>query len=817
MLFSYNWLEEFVDDLGDVRELADRLTITGTEIEGVEDLSGGISGIVTAEVLTVEPHPNADKLSLCDVKTAETELKIVCGAKNMRPGDKVVLAVHGARLPGGFKIKRSKIRGVESNGMMCSEVELGIAKESAGIMILPQDTPVGLDALDVLGLKDFVLDAGITPNRPDLLSMRGLAREVATVTGKTLTFKAASVEESGANIDELITVSIDDNTPCARYSVRVIEGVRVGPTPDYIVRRLETNGLRSVNNVVDITNYVLLELGQPLHAFDLDRIKGAKIVVRNANAGETIKTIDNVERNLAESICVIADESSPVAVAGVMGGKSSEVGEATTRVLLESAYFEPTSVRRASKKLSLSSDSSYRFERGVDIETVTVALDRAAALILEIAGGGAAKGRVDIYPEKFEAKPILFRPVRAESLLGIPVDPKEVGLTFTSLGMRVTGKKESGNTVLEVVPPSYRRDILIEEDLLEEAARLFGYDNIPTTLPVAGIMPGGVSPMLGIKKRITELLSGAGLAETLNYTFVSKDEFAVTGSEGAPAIEIMNPLSEELSVMRRSLMPSLLECLRRNIQVNNTDVALFEVAPVFTSNAGAQEQECEDPTDRLPTQQWKVAGVLYGARHALTWNQPKEAVDFYDIKGIVERVLKGVGVKAPMRLGPVGESDARFFHPGKSASMKLGASSAGLFGEVHPDIQSRYGLSKPAYVFELDIETLSDLSTGKRKYRPLARYPGSARDVAIIVDSTVPYADILSLIDKIDTKLIDNVDLFDVYCGSEIPEGKRSVALRINYRSLEGTLKQAEVESVHSKIQGELTSRFGAEIRGQGS
>ncbi len=810
MLFSYNWLSEFVDGLEPVQTLADRLTITGTEIETVTDLSGGITGVVTAEVVTVEPHPNADKLSLCDVKTAEGELKIVCGAKNMAPGDKVVLAVHGARLPGDFKIKRSKIRGVESNGMMCSEVELGIAKESDGIMILPPDTPVGLDALDVLGIQDFILDAGITPNRPDLLSMRGLAREVAAVTDATFTCKSITVEERGGSVESLVNVRIEDGAPCARYSARVIEGVKISPTPDYIVKRLEVNGLRSVNNVVDITNYALLELGQPLHAFDLDKIEGSKIIVRPAKSGETIETIDNTVRNLTEGMCVIADESRPVAVAGVMGGKSSEVDETTTRVLIESAYFEPTSVRRTSKALGLSSDSSYRFERGVDIDAVTEALDHATALILKIAGGMVATGRVDLYPAKYEAKPLVFRVKRAEQLLGIPVDSKEVAEVFTRLGMSVVSGKDNGASVLEVTPPAYRRDIIIEEDLLEEAARLFGYDNIPTTLPVAGLMPGGATSMLGIKRRITELLSSAGLAEALNYSFVSREEFEVTGPVGALPLEVMNPLSVDQSIMRRSLMPSLMECLKRNLQVKNDDVALFEVAPVFALNAVE-----EDSSEMLPDQSWKVAGVLYGSRWGISWNSPKEWVDFYDIKGIVERVLDGVGVRIPMRFKSVGEDDARLFHPGKSALIKLGSASAGLFGEVHPDIQSRYGLLKPAYLFELDIEILSAVASSKKKYRPLARYPGSVRDVAFIVDSTVAYSKILSSIEKIDTKLIEKVDLFDVYCGNEIPEGSRSIALRITYRSLAGTLKQAEVDSVHSKVQSDLTSRFGAEIRGQ--
>ena len=618
MLFSYNWLAEFLEDLSAPGELAEALTMTGTEVESVTDLSGSITGVVTAEVLAIEKHPNADKLSLCDVRTAGGNLKIDCGAKNMLVGDKVALALHGALLSGGAKIKRSKIRGVESNGMMCSEVELGIADTSDGIMILAKNTPVGLNAVEALGLKDYMLDVGITPNRADLLSVRGLAREIGAVTGAAFKDKAVGLAETGPPVADGVKVNIEAGSGCSRYAARIIRGVKVGPGPEHIKTRLARHGIRPVNNVVDVTNYVLLELGSPMHAFDLAKVSGAAITVREAKKGESIETIDGKGRELEEGMCVIADSAGPVAVAGVMGGAGTEVTGATVDVLLECACFDPVSVRRTSRRLNLSTDSSYRFERGVDVEGVRAALDTAAALIAEVAGGEIAAGVIDVYEQKFTAPTIDFRIKKVSEILGIEIGGDELAGIFKRLGMEVVAELP-----MQVSPPSYRLDIRSETDLLEEAARLHGYSKIPTTLPFASILSGaGVStaPISGLKRSIVEVLTNAGLFEVQNYSFVSKASNAIVTEMAG--VEIINPLSEDQVVMRASLLPSLLENLRSNRAQKNDFVRIFEVAPVFAPGEGD-----------LPTESWKVAGLLYGSRWPVSWNNPGDEIDFYDLTG----------------------------------------------------------------------------------------------------------------------------------------------------------------------------------------
>lgn len=811
MRCSYNWLKEFAFDLPPAPELADRLTMTGTEVEGVEDLSGGIKGVVTAEVLNVDKHPNADKLKLCGVRTDSAEFSIVCGASNMKAGDRVALALHGASLPNGLKIKKSKIRGVESQGMMCSEVELGLADESTGIMILPGDTPLGVDIVEALGLKDYILDVGVTPNRADLLSIRGLAREAGAVTGAAFRDKVYTLDEGGAKGKGPASVNIQDGAPCGRYTASVISGVKVGPSPERIVRRLEAHGIRPVNNVVDITNYVLLEFGTPLHAFDLDKVKGMAITVRQAEKGEEIETIDNKTRTLSEDMLVIADGTGPVAVAGVMGGVRSEVTDSTVNVLLESAWFEPSSVRRTSRALGLSSESSYRFERGVDIESVPVALKAAASLIIETAGGELTQTGIDEYPGRHKPSAVSFRTQRAGKLLGVELDPVEVSGYFKKLGMGVKGPDADG--VIEVAPPSYRMDITSEVDLLEEVARLFGYDRINTTLPEATLSPGLEGRFSELKRKVTGVLAGNGLIEVINYSFISRKAFGSTGRKYDKGVEILNPLSEDQAVMRRSLIPSLVENLRYNISRKNADVRIFEIAPIFIPE---DDQESKPEEGRLPLEKWKVSGLLYGTRWGRSWNLPAEEVDFFDAKGVVERLVNGLGGRAPMKTAPAGgETTGRVFHPGKAATVSIAGRQAGVIGELHPDLLTFFDIPRPACVFELDLEILASATGAVRRYRSLPRFPESTRDVAFIVGTEIPYGEILTAIEKLDAKLIEKVELFDVYYGRKIPAGKRSMALRVRYRSKDRTLLQAEVDDIHSKVISELTSRFSAEVRGE--
>lgn len=802
MLYSYNWLKEYIDKLPAPALLAELLTMTGSEVDSVRDLSRGIDGVVTARIEKVAPHPNADKLKLCLVSDGKKTYSIVCGASNMKDGDYVALARPGAALPGGIKIKRVKLRGVESGGMLCSEAELGLKESSEGIMILPQETPLGRDIRDALGLRDFILEVSITPNRADLLSIRGLAREIAAVTGSKFSDKKVKVKEKGREVKGIVKVGIKPGTPCGRYAARVIEGVKIGPSPAYMRRRLEAHGLRPVNNVVDVTNYVLLEAGQPLHAFDLDKIKDGKITVRGSKGAEGIETIDNKERKLAKGMVVIADSTGPLAVGGIMGGRATEVTGDTQNILLESAWFEPTAVRRASRGLGLASDSSYRFERGTDIENVRAALDMAAGLIAECSGGVVAKGAIDIYPEKYKPGRIKFNIKRAGAVLGVPLKKGAVKDIFKRLGVSASGVGDE----LVCRPPSFRMDIKEEIDLVEEAARIFGYDNIPTVLPEAELKVGGLPFRATLKRRIREALSAAGFLEVMNYSFVSEDASSLFGAD-EEGIRLLNPLSEDHVVMRESLLHSLLMNLSRNINMKNTGIRIFEVAPVFSPDKKLPQ--------KLPEERWKTSGLIYGTRWKESWNFSSEPVDFYDIKGAVERLLDVVGRPGALGVGDIEDGYKCLFHPGKSASITLDGRLAGAMGEVHPDVMSRFGLKAPAYLFELDLDSLAEVMALKKKFTPLPRYPASERDLAFILDSGITYGEIISAVKKIDTKLVEKVNLFDVYYGGNVPDGKRSLALRVVYRSREGTLVQEDVEKIHSRVAAELVSRFGAVIRGK--
>ncbi len=797
MIFSYNWLKEYIEDLPAPKDLADVLTMTGTEVESVSLSGPSISGVVTATVLGCAPHPNADRLQLCEVTAGLEKLSIVCGARNMKAGDRVALALDGAALPGGIRIKRSKIRGVESQGMMCSEVELGLKDASEGIMILPPEIPAGMDINEALGLKDFMMEVGVTPNRADLLSVRGLSREVAAVAGAPFRDKVFEVVEEGGPVEDYISVSIESGAPCRRYAARVIEGVTVGPSPDGLKKRLEAHGIRPVNNVVDATNYAMLELGSPLHAFDLDRISGRAIDVRLAGDNESIATIDSRERALDPSMLVIADDRGPVALAGVMGGEATEVTEATRDILLEAAWFLPSSVRRTSRKTNLSTDSSYRFERGVDINGLSRALDLCASMIQRLAGGRVAKGTIDLYPEEIVRKPIGLRMERVRALLGVDPGKADALDILKRLGVSA---EETLEGVFKAVAPSWRVDINEEIDLIEEISRLYGYANIPATLPASALRLAVTGRAFDIKRKVKEILASIGFIEVINYSFVSGNLFSMTGPAAKEGVGILNPLTEEQAVMRDSLLPSLLDNLRRNLLKKNEDLRIFELAPVFT------------PRGKLPEERWKAAGLIYGLRWEYRWNYAKEWADFFDVKGAVERLFDGLGMDLPLEVSGV-DADDRLFHPGKSAALLLNGRVCGVFGEAHPDVVRAFDLKRPVYLFEADVDSIVQTPARKARYCPLPKFPESARDIAFIADDRVPYGEIIKSIEDLDTKLIEKVELFDVYCGGNIPSGKRSMAIRIAYRSADRTLTYDEVEGMHSRVAKRLEERFGAEIR----
>ena len=794
MRFSFNWLKEFVDIALSPVELADKLTMAGIEVESVHNPGAEISGVYVAEVVTVGKHPNADRLSLCEVKINDKVYSIVCGAKNMKSGDKVALALDGARLPKGVVIKQSKIRGVESRGMMCSEVELGLAETSEGIMILPSDAKLGVDIKDALDLNDAFLEVSITPNRPDCLSVIGLAREISSVCDVPVKEKSINLKEGSVKTSDRIKISVEDRALCRRYAVRVIEGVKIAQSPDWLRKRLEASGVRPVNNAVDVTNYVMLETGQPLHAFDIAKIAGARLIVRTAKDGEEITAIDNKKRVLKSDMLVISDGNAAQAIAGVMGGKASEVTDSATGIVLESAHFLPGTVRKTSRLLGLSSDSSYRFERGVDAESVGKSLDRAAELMTGISGGTCLSGMPDQYPEKFRPVSVRFDVKRAKNLLGYEIAGKDAAKILTRLGMEV----KPSNDAFDVTPPSFRQDIKNETDLVEELARINGYDKIPVTMPNAAIGASRPSNLFLLKKRAGDALRDFGFNEVINYSFVSKEVFSVASNVGETGFRLSNPLSEEQSVLRRSLVPSLLENLRLNLSNKNEEVNIFERRVAF------------EPDGKKPKEVFKLAGLMYGLREGLRWNRPKDLADFYDAKGIIEALFACLGLK---EASYEPEKETKFLHPGKSARVSVKGKPVAIVGELHPDIAEKYDFKKPVYVFEIELAGLVPFFEASKKYSRLPKFPESTRDIAFVVANDIPWSEIIGYVLSLDVKLIENVSVFDVYCGQGIPEGKKSVALRIIYRSLERTLTYEEVEATHDAVRKGISGRFGAEIR----
>ncbi|MBE0598549.1 MAG: phenylalanine--tRNA ligase subunit beta, partial [Desulfuromonadales bacterium] len=622
MIVTYNWLKEFVDlDLAP-EELAHRLTMAGLEVEAMEKLGEGLDRVVVARLISVEPHPEADRLTLCQVDTGSETLPIVCGARNHKTGDLVALAQVGATLPGDFRIKKSKIRGRESMGMLCSEKELGLAEESEGIQILPPGLELGQPVFLAMGLKDVRFELGLTPNRADCLSVIGVAREVAAMVGRPLRLPRPQLPEAGRAISEQTSVSIEDPERCPRYAARLIRGVQIGPSPDWLVRRLQTVGLRSINNVVDVTNLVLMELGQPLHAFDFQLLRGGRIVVRPAREGELFTTLDSQSRPLKQTDLTICDGEGPVALAGIMGGENSEIRPQTIDILLESAYFNPTTIRRTSKRLGLHTESSHRFERGVDIDLVPIALDRAAALILELAGGEAARGRLDVYPRPVAARQLTISPRRSEEILGLSLPAAEIARLLRGIGLQVEregdGADADADASLKVTVPVFRHDLEREIDLIEEVARLNGYDRIPVTMPVGGALCHPPRESQRQLRRLRDLLVGAGFSEVINYSFVAPAGVDRLGlAEGDPRrqmVRVLNPLTEEQSVMRTTLMPSLLETVARNLAYRSRDLRLFELRPVFHPQAG----------DELPVEKMRLTAVVCGRREPEGWAQGNE-------------------------------------------------------------------------------------------------------------------------------------------------------------------------------------------------
>ncbi len=799
MRISLQWLSEFVD-LPAPEELARRLTAVGLEVEAIERTGQGLEGVVVARVLASVKHPDAEKLSVTTIDRGDgAPLQVVCGAKNYAVGDLVPLATVGTTLPGGTKIAKARLRGVESFGMLCSARELGLSEDASGLLILPADSVPGTPIAAALRLEDVLLEVNVTPNRPDALSHLGLAREVAAALGQPLKRTSVAPREAGPPAAEAVQVRIEAPEKCARYAARVVEGVTIGPSPLWLQRRLERCGIRAISNVVDATNLVLLELGHPLHAFDLDKVAGAEIVVRTARPGEKLTTLDGKERPLDPDDLLIADRDQGSALAGVMGGGVSEIHAGTRRVLVESAWFQPATVRRTAKRHGLHTEASHRFERGADPGMVLAALDRCAALIAELAGGTVRPGVVDACPRPAPRATVRLRWRRPGQLLGLEVSANETRRILVGLGFieRATDGEGAGWEV-----PSWRVDVAIEEDLVEELTRTLGFQVIPETLPRLALGSPALAPRLEAQARTRAALEGQGFREVVSYAFVPPADLEAF-EPGVRPVALKNPISAELAVMRTSVVPSLLRTAAHNRRQGREGVRLYELATAFGPRTGVDR---DPPAVERPV----VAAVLSGRRSPLSWAAAGEPCDFHDLKGVVEGLLQALGIRAGFeQAGRV----VGWLHPRAAALVRAADGTLlGALGEIHPRVAQAFDLPRGVLAFELEVAALLAASALVPGYRPIPRLPAVLRDLAVVVDEAVAAAAVTALAGE--EPLCEEVTLFDVYRGAPLPAGKKSLALAIRYRSPDRTLTDGEADAAHGRIVERLARAVGAELRG---
>ncbi len=798
MKIPLSWLREYVDiDPDNVGELAHRLTMAGNEVGEVHVIGGTWDNVYVGHVVSVVPHPNADRLTLVTVSLGNEEITVVCGAPNVAQGQRVAFARVGALLLDARTgetetLKAATIRGVESAGMVCSERELGLGDDHTGIVVLPEDAPMGKPLAEYMG--DVIFDIEVTPNRPDCLSVLGVAREVAALTGKSVKEPDISYAEEGDPIESLVSVEIVDPSLCPRYTASVVQGIKIGPSPRWMQDRLLKAGQRPISNVVDVTNYVMLEYGQPLHAFDLDTLAEHRIVVRRAGDGESMTTIDGLQRSLTPDMLVIADADRPVALAGVMGGFDSEVGDGTTSVLLEAACFDGVNNRSTSRAVGLRSEASLRFEKGLSPDLPLPAARRATQLMVELAGGVAAKGVVDVYPGRRARKPVRITLERTQRLLGVEISVAEMARVLESLGFEV---ERGGGDALEVVVPYWRTDIAIEDDLIEEVVRIKGYDWVPTSTRAGDLPAYEPAPMLALKDTVREAMVSSGLTEVVTYSLTNKDVRDKAEAGGPEPMRLANPLSSELEELRTSLRGGLLQTLEANQRGQPGGIRLFEVGRVFLPKA-----------DSLPDEREVLAAVLTGPRRDQFWQSEDGELGFFDGKGVLEALFAGLGLSAEYR--PATDS---LLHPGRTASVTLADQAIGLLGELHPRALKAFDLfNRTVAYFELDLTALLALAPDKaRAYEPVPRYPGLVRDLALVVDASISAETVRGIIQS--TPLVREASLFDVYTGDQLPTGKKSLAYRIVYQSPGRTLTNEEAERTQERLLQRLQQELGATLR----
>ncbi len=800
MKVSLSWLREYVPVEMEISELAHELTMAGLEVDSFYDRFAWLENVVVGRIVSVASHPNADKLKICKVDIGREIVSVVCGAPNVRENLLSPLALVGTVFPNDFVLKAGKIRGEASCGMLCSESELDLGTDASVIMELDRDIPLGIPLNEALGLSDMVIEIDLTPNRPDCLGILGIAREIAAIQKKRITYPEIKLPKGKGDICALTSVTIESPDHCPRYVARLIENVKVAPSPFWLKDRLISVGLRPINNIVDITNFVMMETGQPLHAFDFENLEENRIVVRTAGDGEKFVTLDGKKRTLTSDVLMICDGKKPVAIAGVMGGLNSEIEDKTSRVLIESACFDPVSIRKTAKKLGLATDASHRFERGVDPDNTLHAANRAAQLMVELGGGTLVENFIDEHPVIIKNNPVILSTKAANKRLGLELDQSKIKELLESIEFTVI---PMDSDKLEVSAPSFRRDIARPEDLTEEIARLWGYNKIPVTFP---FLPPGFKPVsrkISIRNRIKDFMAATGFSEVINYSFIGKDSckklLLKEDDKRQRLLEILNPISEDQSVMRTSLIPGLLETMGRNLARQNRNLKIFETGKVFLSKG----------QDKLPHETEMLAGLWTGARQPLTWYSKEIPCDFFDLKGIVESLSDNLNISS-VEYKATPPENCFFTARGKTADIILKGNILGIIGELHPRVLKNYDLKQNALIFELNLDLLRPFVSDKIKAVPIPRYPSISRDLTIIVDKKLSAKAIFESVMELNEELIEDIFLFDLYEGDKIPAGKKSLSFRIIYRSDKGTLVDEDVTGIHKRISMMLLKSFNA-------